>query len=45
MDKFIESKDFERALSYSGTKTRNGGEAKSSHNDQKTGSSGGNRMR
>lgn len=44
MDKFVESKDFERALSYKGKK-RNGRAARSGHKNQKADSPGGNRMR
>lgn len=45
MDKFIESKDFERALCYRGNERRARGEAKSSQSDQKTDLSGGSPLR
>lgn len=45
MDKFIDSKDFEQALSYGGEKRRSRKVAQSGHDKQKGGATGENTMR
>lgn len=45
MDRFIESTDFEQALSYGGGRRRNRAEAKPGHDNQKAGSPGGKALR